>query len=75
MDQRRATPKTIQTPSSLIHGKHTFRFGGVFSNGAVDYLRAGEGRGRVDFDSLTDFLSGNVRDLGLLSASRRATSA
>jgi Carboxypeptidase regulatory-like domain len=50
---------------SLIHGKHTFRFGGVFSNGGVDYLRATEGRGRVDFDSLTDFLTGNVRDWSL----------
>ena len=50
---------------SWIHGKHTFRFGGVFSNGAVDYLRATEGRGRVDFDSLTDFLTGNVRDWSL----------
>src|ERR1700744_1515598 len=50
---------------SWIHGKHTLRFGGVFSNGGVDYLRATEGRGRIDFDSLTDFLTGDVRDWSL----------
>src|SRR3984957_17504977 len=50
---------------SWIHGKHTLRFGGVFSNGGVDYLRATEGRGRVDFNSLTDFLTGNVEDWSL----------
>jgi hypothetical protein len=50
---------------SFSHGKHTIRFGGVFSNGGVNYLRATEGRGRVDFDSLTDFLTGTVLDWSL----------
>jgi hypothetical protein len=51
--------------ASVIRGKHTLRFGGVFSNGAVNYLRATEGRGRVDFHNLTDYLSGAVRDWSL----------
>ena len=50
---------------SLIHGKHTFRLGVGYSHGGVDYLRATEGRGRVDFDSLTDFLTGSVEDWSL----------
>ncbi len=42
-------------------GKHTLKFGGIFSNGGVDYYRANTGRGRVDFHYLPDFLEGNVR--------------
>jgi hypothetical protein len=47
--------------ASYSFGKHSIRFGGVFSNGGVDYYRANTGRGRVDFHYLTDFLEGNVR--------------
>jgi hypothetical protein len=47
-------------------GKHAVRFGGNFSNGGVDYYRAGYGRGRVDFHYLDDFLTGNVRSWNLL---------
>ncbi len=47
-------------------GKHAIRFGGDFSNGGVDYFRAGYGRGRVDFHYLPDFLTGNVRAWRLL---------
>ncbi len=36
------------------------RFGGDFRYGTVDYYRATEGRGRIDFDSLEDFAAGNV---------------
>jgi hypothetical protein len=50
---------------SFTSGKHAIRLGGVFSNGAVNYLRATEGRGRVDFHHLTDFVTGNVRDWSL----------
>ena len=50
---------------SLIRGKHTLRLGVGYSHGGVDYLRATEGRGRVDFDSLTDFLTGSVEDWSL----------
>jgi hypothetical protein len=50
---------------SLIHGKHTFRFGVGYSHGGVDYLRATEGRGRVDFDGLQSFLTGDVEDWSL----------
>jgi hypothetical protein len=51
---------------SYTAGKHALRFGGDFSNGGVDYFRAGNGRGRVDFRFLTDFLEGNVRAWRLL---------
>ena len=41
-------------------GKHALRFGGEFTNGGVDYYRAGYGRGRIDFHYLDDFLTGDV---------------
>ncbi|HUM06790.1 MAG TPA: TonB-dependent receptor [Terriglobales bacterium] len=47
-------------------GKHALRFGGDFSHGGVDYYRAGNGRGRIDFHYLEDFLQGNVRAWRLL---------
>lgn len=47
-------------------GKHALRFGGNFTNGGVDYYRAGYGRGRIDFHYLDDFLTGNVRSWRLL---------
>jgi hypothetical protein len=51
---------------SYTAGKHALRFGGDFSNGGVDYFRAGYGRGRVDFRYLPNFLEGNVRAWRLL---------
>ena len=51
--------------ASFTTGKHTIRFGGIFTNGHVGYLRAPFGRGRVDFHHLDDFLSGNVRSWAL----------
>ncbi len=45
---------------SYTVGKHAIRFGGEFTNGAVDYYRAGYGRGRIDFHYLDDFLYGDV---------------
>ena len=51
---------------SYTKGRHALRFGGVFSNGGVDYFRAGYGRGRIDFHYLDDFLTGNVRSWRLL---------
>ena len=44
---------------SYTAGKHTLRFGGQFMYGDVPYFRATEGRGRVDFSDLTDFVAGN----------------
>lgn len=52
--------------ASYTAGKHTVRFGGLFSNGGVDYYRANTGRGRIDFHFLPDFLEGNVRSWRLL---------
>lgn len=52
--------------ATFIHGKHSFKFGGIFTHGGVDYLRADEGRGRVDFHYLEDFIAGTpVRDWSL----------
>lgn len=51
---------------SYTVGKHAIRFGGQFTNGGVDYYRAGYGRGRIDFHYLPDFLEGNVRAWRLL---------
>ncbi|HVO63870.1 MAG TPA: TonB-dependent receptor, partial [Terriglobales bacterium] len=47
---------------SYTLGRHALHFGGNFSNGAVDYFRAGYGRGRVDFKYLDDFLLANDSD-------------
>jgi TonB dependent receptor len=65
------TPSHTENYSDTVSytvGKHAVRFGGVFSNGGVDYFRAGTGRGRVDFRHLSNFLagSGHVRDWSLL---------
>ena len=46
--------------ANYIRGKHSIRFGGSFRYGDVNYYRATEGRGRVDFSDLTDFMDGNV---------------
>ncbi|MGA9389674.1 MAG: carboxypeptidase regulatory-like domain-containing protein, partial [Candidatus Sulfotelmatobacter sp.] len=55
------TPSKTQNWSDTVSytaGKHTLRFGGQFMYGDVDYFRATEGRGRVDFSDLTDFVAG-----------------
>src|SRR3984957_2758533 len=44
---------------SYTAGKHTPRFGGEYRYGNVNYFRATEGRGRVDFSDLTDFVAGD----------------
>jgi hypothetical protein len=41
-------------------GEHSIRFGGSYHDGKVNYYRAGNGRGRVEFSDLTDFIDGNV---------------
>jgi hypothetical protein len=46
--------------------KHAIRFGGEFRYGSVNYLRAGYGRGRIDFSTLEDFVAGNVNRWRLL---------
>jgi Carboxypeptidase regulatory-like domain/TonB dependent receptor-like, beta-barrel len=51
---------------SYTAGKHTLRFGGEFRYGNVNYFRATEGRGRVDFSDLTDFVAGNPHRWELL---------
>jgi hypothetical protein len=51
---------------SYTAGRHNLRFGGEFRYGDVNYFRATEGRGRVDFSDLTDFVTGNVHRWELL---------
>jgi hypothetical protein len=55
------TPSKTQNWSDTLSytaGKHIMRLGGQFMYGTVDYFRATEGRGRVDFSDLTDFVAG-----------------
>ena len=42
-------------------GRHNVRFGVEYRHGATDNFRASNGRGRIDFRSLEDFLTGTVR--------------
>jgi len=58
------TPSHTQNISDTFaytRGKHTLKVGGIYSWGGVDYLRATEGRGEVDFHYLEDYIAGNVR--------------
>ncbi|HEX8816597.1 MAG TPA: TonB-dependent receptor [Terriglobales bacterium] len=60
----RTTPSATYNWSdtaSYTSGRHNLRFGGQFMYGDVQYDRATEGRGRVDFGDLTDFVAGNPR--------------
>ena len=55
------TPSKTQNWSDTVSytaGKNTLRLGGQFMYGDVGYFRATEGRGRVDFSDLTDFVAG-----------------
>jgi hypothetical protein len=63
------TPSKTQNWSDSVAytaGKHILRFGGQFMYGTVDYFRATEGRGRVDFSDLTDFIAGDPHRWELL---------
>ncbi len=57
------TPSQTENYSDTVSyssGKHILKFGGEFRHGGVNYYRAGNGRGRVDFDDLEDFVTGNT---------------
>jgi hypothetical protein len=57
------TPSATYNASDTVSytaGRHALRFGGQFMYGNVNYYRATEGRGRVDFSDLTDFIAGDV---------------
>jgi Carboxypeptidase regulatory-like domain len=56
---------------SYTAGRNTLRFGGDFMYGNVDYFRATEGRGRVDFSSLEDFVAGDAHRWELLYGDSR----
>ena len=51
---------------SYTKGRHAIRFGGDYSDGGVDYLRAPSGRGKVYFDDLPSFFTGQVGSWELL---------
>lgn len=46
---------------TYTRGNHSIRFGAEFRRGGSDYLRASNGRGRVRFSDLEDFVGGTVR--------------
>ena len=52
--------ENISDTVSVNKGRHNLRFGGDYRYGSVKYYRATEGRGRVDFDTLEDFVAGNA---------------
>ncbi len=56
----------ISDSATYTIGRHSLRFGGAYSFGNVDYYRANYGRGRIDFDTLDDFLLGNVASWRIL---------
>jgi len=50
--------------ASVTVGSHNLRFGGEVRYGGTDNLRANYGRGSISFDSLQDFLTGNITTRG-----------
>lgn len=55
------TPTQTENFSDTVSysaGRHAIRFGGEFRYGATNYFRAGQGRGRVIFDTLQNFYAG-----------------
>jgi hypothetical protein len=48
----------ISDTLTWTHGKHSLKVGGIYSFGGVDYLRATEGRGEVNFKFLEDYIAG-----------------
>lgn len=63
------TPTRTENVSDTVSynaGRHAVRFGGEFRYGSVNYLRAGYGRGRIDFSDLESFFAGDVRRWRLL---------
>ena len=60
LDTTPSKTTTLSDTATFLVGKHSLRFGMSYTHGNVDYFRANYGRGRVDFDTLSDFLQGNV---------------
>ena len=59
----RTTPNhtyQLSDNATWLHGRHNVQFGGEYRTGGTDNLRARNGRGRIRFRSLEDFLSGDV---------------
>jgi hypothetical protein len=52
---------------SNLHGKHSFKFGGELRRDLVHQATYRGGRGRIKFNSLEDFLSGNPANAGFLA--------
>ena len=52
---------------SWVRGRHNIKFGGEFRTGTTDNTRNSYGKGRVDFDTLEDFLTGDWSTRGRIS--------
>jgi Carboxypeptidase regulatory-like domain/TonB dependent receptor len=66
LDTTPTSTENVSDTVSYTAGKHAIRFGGEFRYGSVNYLRAGYGRGRIDFSDLESFFAGDVRRWRLL---------
>jgi hypothetical protein len=53
---------------SILRGKHTFKFGGEIVENTADVFVTANGKGSIRFSSLSNFLRGNPRTSGSLSA-------
>jgi hypothetical protein len=53
---------------SILRGKHTFKFGGEIVENTADVFVTANGKGSIRFSSLSNFLTGNPRTSGSLSA-------
>ncbi len=53
---------------SILHGKHSFKFGGDVIFNSADPFITTNGKGSFRFTNLTNFLRGNLRTSGTLSA-------
>ena len=53
---------------SILRGKHSFKFGGEFVNNTADVFVTANGKGSIRFSNLANFLKGNIRTTGTLSA-------
>jgi outer membrane receptor protein involved in Fe transport len=60
---------------TLSSGPHTFKFGGEYRRAIVNSVNDVNGRGRLNFNSLADFLAGNIAPSStiLRGATRRDT--
>jgi hypothetical protein len=64
----------VQDALSYLRGRHTFKFGGGFTNIEVNTIAGNTSRGRIDFSGLQNFFAG-IPKRGLLLAGQRFRTA